>query len=158
MAARSAVLAGLAGAVLTAGSPCAAWSLSKEAIRPLLLLAREDVRRCAFEHGLPDGYYAVWIVVDARGRGKVELRKAPADISRFGRRCVERAYGARIYPRAMEATVAWSAASPPRASYSIAYPFELRLNGYGFTQKEDPLSNGLLDPSGLRPRPARASR
>jgi hypothetical protein len=152
---RRLVAGGLLGAALTAASPGAAWSLSKEAIRPMLIAARERVRQCALEHALPDGRYAVWIVVSARGRGKVEVRTAPAGLSQPGRRCVERAYRAQIYPRALEATVAWSAASPPRATYSIAYPFELRVRGYGFSAEQDPLMNGALDRHKLRPRPAR---
>jgi hypothetical protein len=155
MFARCLLAGGLLGAALTAGSPCAAWSMSKEAIRPMLVAARERVEQCALEHALPDGRYAVWIVVDDRGRGKVDVRTAPAGVSRPGRRCVERAYRAQIYPRVIEASVAWSAASPPRATYSIAYPFVLRVRGYGFTADLDPLTSGMLGERALRPRPER---
>jgi hypothetical protein len=68
---------------------------------------------------------------------------------------VEQAYRLQIYPKAMEATVAWSAASPPQATYSIAYPFELQLGRHGFGVDGDPLSSGMLDERPLRPRPAR---
>jgi hypothetical protein len=148
--------AGVLGAALTAASPCAAWRLSKEVIRPALVAARSDVRRCAFEHQLPDGRYVMWIVVDARGRGKAELREAPAGSSKSGRHCVEAAYEAPIYPTAMQATVSWSSASPPRPTYSIALPFELSVRSYGFGSEGDPLATGALDGRALRPAPARA--
>ena len=148
--------AGVLGAALTASSPCAAWRLSKEAIRPALVAAQADVRRCAVEHLLPDGRYMVWIIVDARGRGSVKLRDAPAGSTPPGRHCVEAAYSARVYPNAMEATVSWSGASPPRSTYSISYPFELRVHGYGFGASGDPLATGALEGGAIRPAPARA--
>ena len=120
----------------------------------MLVQAQKEVQECAREHLLPDGRYAVWIVVNARGRGRVELRDAPAAVSASGRRCVMRAYSKQIYPKAIEATVAWSASSPPRATYSIAFPLELRVNGYGFATDGDPLSSGMLDAEPLRPRAA----
>jgi hypothetical protein len=56
---------------------------------------------------------------------------------------------------ALVAAVAWSAASPPRSTYSIALPFELRMHRYGFSTGGDPLPSGMLDPGRIRPRPAR---
>lgn len=139
------------GAAQGVAEPAGAWSLSRELVRPALAAAARKVRRCGREHAAPDGRYLVWIVVDARGRGRAALRDFPIGASAEARRCIAAAYSAGRYPTAAEATVAWTAASPPRSSYSIGLPLELRLHAYAWLEPAAP--NAASPP---RPRPVRS--
>jgi hypothetical protein len=141
----------MALALMLAAAPAAGWSLSKDLVRPSLLAARDEVRKCAAEHALADGRYVVWIRVGEAGRAGVEVREAPAELEPDARRCITRAFARRKYPTPIAATVAWSAASPPQRSYSIGYPFVLALGTYGYDAGSDP-------PARIRPKPARSRR
>lgn len=136
---------------LSTTSRAGAWSSSREAIRPALVAAQDEVRRCARAHAAPSGRYVFWIEVDARGRGRVSLREHPESASVEARRCLNAAYEAQAYPTALEATVAWSAASPPKRTYSIALPIVVSVNDYGYDDR-------AVVPRRVRPKPARTQR
>lgn len=150
------VLGPFIAAILSLPSTAQAWSLSREAIRPALTQAQDEVRRCAREHAAPNGRYAFWIVVNERGSARTTLRESPAPLSADARRCLERAYEAQPFPAPLAATVAWSAASPPQRTYSISLPITLAVNTYGFGVTDDPIASGVLDGRLLRPEPARS--
>lgn len=110
---------------LTLAGSASASSLSREAIRPALLAAVEQVRDCTATHYLVSGRYSVWIEVDVRGRGRAKLRETPGPLPPRAERCLLQAFEAQRYPTVGEALVAFSAASPPGRTYSISYPFVL---------------------------------
>ena len=138
---------GLGVAAASSSAPAGAWSLSREAVRPALDAARDGVRRCALEQAAPDGRYVVWIVVGPNGAAGATVRDAPDAAGTAARRCIAAAYAGQRYPTPLAATVAWSAASPPQRTYSIAYPLELRVHAYGWHDGSD---------ARIRPRPARS--
>ena len=72
-----------------------------------------------------------FIQVDPSGRARAALREHPPAASLEARRCLIAAYEAPLYPNALEATVAWSSASPPQRTYSIALPIVMAVNDYG---------------------------
>lgn len=115
----------LALALVGHSKPARAWSIDRELV--LRVLRQAEVWSCVEQHALVPGRYVAWIEVDDRGRGRATLREVPAAISPAGRRCVTRAFDALRYPSVGEATVAYSAASPPQSRYSIAYPFHVVL-------------------------------
>jgi hypothetical protein len=78
------------------------------------------------------------------------VRNAPSQLGAKARRCIEIAFERQSYPTPLDATVAWSANSPPGRWYSIAYPFVLALQAYGYDAAIDPLRPRL------RPKPARS--
>jgi len=130
---------------LVTSSNAAASSLAREPILKALRSALDDVRSCAESHYLHSGQYSLWIEVDARGRGKAQVRDAPAPLAPAARRCLARAFERPRYPTVGQALVAWSAASPPGRTYSVAYPFELLAYA----------SDALGPTERMRPAPAR---
>ncbi|MBX3128672.1 MAG: hypothetical protein KF718_18265 [Polyangiaceae bacterium] len=119
---------GLALGWMTLAPGVPAASLDRKLMLAVLRRATPELRSCAGQHGLPSGRYAMTLQVDALGRVQsARLGERPATIRRAAVVCITGAFARLRFPRANEALVAWSAASPPSPSYSLTYPFVLAL-------------------------------
>lgn len=109
-----ALVLSIALAVLAVLGPASAEAyIAVEPLREVLRQASPDLRGCRERHGLPDGRYAVRLMIDPHGKvSDVALRDAPAELGPPAESCVEAAF-----TRLRFGSMPWlaqPAASPPR--------------------------------------------